>query len=171
MWTEEHRARHEPRLKEMVSTCAVEEIAIWLERADPVRHHAATPYQPIVAAIAWHLRVGGGWRALPAEFPPWRTVYGWFHRWLAAGIFDRLLHDVACLRRQAAGRSPEPTLGIIDTQSVKCIPVRGPRCYDAGKKVLGRKRVALASRRFNPRRTASPGRPAGGRRAADSAGR
>jgi putative transposase len=58
-------------------------------------------------------------------------------------LFDRLLCDVARLRRQAAGRAPEPTLGIIDTQSVTCIPVRGPRGYDAGKKVLGRKRAAL----------------------------
>ena len=50
---------------------------------------------------------------------------------------------MACLRRRAAGRKPEPSLGIVDTQSVKCIPVRGPRGYDAAKKVLGRKRVAL----------------------------
>lgn len=50
---------------------------------------------------------------------------------------------MARLRRQAAGRKPQPTLGIIDTQSVKCIPVRGPRGDDAGQQVLGRKRVAL----------------------------
>ena len=143
MWTEEHRARHDPRLKEMVSTCAVEEMARWLESADPPCSNTATPYRPVVAAIAWHLRVGGGWRALPPGFPPWRTVYGWFRRWLDLGLFERLLCDVARLRRQAAGRSPEPSLAIIDTQSVKCIPVRGPRGYDAGKKVLGRKRVAM----------------------------
>jgi hypothetical protein len=64
-------------------------------------------------------------------------VYGWFRRWLELGLFDRLLCDVALLRRRAAGRTPEPSLGIIDTQSVKCIPVRGPRGYDAAKKVLG----------------------------------
>jgi len=80
---------------------------------------------------------------LPGDFPAWRTVYGWFRRWLELGLFDRLLCDVACLRRRAAGRKPEPSLGIVDTQSVKCIPVRGPRGYDAAKKVLGRKRVAL----------------------------
>ncbi len=143
MWTEAHRARHEAGLKEMVSTCAVEEMARWLERADPPRSEKATPVLPVISAIAWHLRVGGPWRALPGDFPAWRTVYGWFRRWLELGLFDRLLCDVACLRRRAAGRKPEPTLGIIDTQSVKCIPVRGPRGYDAAKKVLGRKRVAL----------------------------
>jgi transposase len=143
MWTEAHRARHEAGLKEMVSTCAVEEMARWLERADPPRSERATPALPVVSAIAWHLRAGGSWRALPRGFPAWRTVYGWFRKWLDLGLFDRLLCDVARLRRRAAGRKTEPRLGVIDTQSVKCIPVRGPRGYDAAKQVLGRKRVAL----------------------------
>jgi putative transposase len=143
MWTKAHRARHEAALKEMVSSCAVEEMARWLERADPPRSERATPTLPVVGAIAWHLRVGGSWRALPGGFPAWRTVYGWFRRWLALGLFDRLLCDIARLRRRAAGRRPEPRLGIIDTQTVKRIPIRGPRGYDAAKKVLGRKRVAL----------------------------
>ena len=143
MWTEAHRARHEAGLKEMVSTCAVEEMARWLERADPPRSGRATPILPVVGAITWPLRVGGSWRALPCGFPAWRTVCGWFRRWMALGLFGRLLCDAAALRRRAAGRRAEPRLGIIDTQSVKCIPVRGPRGYDAAKKVLGRKRVAL----------------------------
>jgi putative transposase len=143
MWTEEHRARHDVRLKGMVSACAVGEIAQWLERADPPRSDRRTPLRPVVAALAWHLRVGGAWRALPAGFPAWRTVYGWFRRWLDLGLFDAVLRAVARLRRRAAGRRPEPRLGILDTQAVKCIGVRGPRGYDAGKKVWGRKRVAL----------------------------
>jgi putative transposase len=143
MWTKAHRARHEAALKGMVSSCAVEEMARWLERTDPPRSERATPTLPVVGAIAWHLRVGGSWRALPGGFPAWRTVYGWFRRWLALGLFDRLLCDIARLRRRAAGRRPEPRLGIIDTQTVKRIPIRGPRGYDAAKKVLGRKRVAL----------------------------
>jgi putative transposase len=149
MWTERHRARHEARLKQMVSRCAAREVAGWLERADPPRSKAATPTLPVVLAIAWHLRVGGGWRALPPGMPPWRTVYGWFRRWLALGLFDRLLRDLAHLRRRAAGRGPKPRLAIIDTQTVKCIPVRGPRGYDAAKRVLGRKRVALVDAEGN----------------------
>ena len=143
MWTEEHRARHDGRLKEMVSARAVGEIARWLERADPPRSDRRTPLRPVVAALAWHLRVGGAWRALPAGFPAWRTVYGWFRRWLDSGVFDAMLRAVARRRRRAAGRRPEPRLCILDTQAVKCIGVRGPRGYDAGKKVWGRKRVAL----------------------------
>src|SRR3712207_2410506 len=62
---------------------------------------------------------------------------------MSLGLFDRLLEDVARRRRRAMGRRAKPRLSIIDTQAVKCIPVRGPRGYDANKKVLGRKRVAL----------------------------
>jgi putative transposase len=143
LWTEAHRARHEPRLKGLVAAHAVEEIAGWLERADPPRSGRATPVRRVVGAIAWHLRVGGPWRALPAGWPPWRTVYGWFRRWLALGLFDALLREVARRRRRKGGRRPGPTLAIVDTQAVKCIAVRGPRGYDAAKGVVGRKRVAL----------------------------
>jgi transposase len=143
VWTEAHRARHEPRLKELVSRCAVEEIARWLGRADPPRSGRATPTRRVVGAIAWHLRVGGAWRSLPAGWPPWRTVYGWFRRWLELGLFEALLRDVARRRRRKVGRRPGPSLGIIDTQAVKCIAVRGPRGYDAAKGAVGRKRVAL----------------------------
>jgi putative transposase len=143
MWTEAHRARHAARLKEMVAAGAVGEIARWLERCDPPRSGRRTPTRPVVAALAWHLRVGGSWRALPAGFPPWRTVYGWFRRWLERGLLDAVLRAVARLRRRAAGRRRAPRLGIIDTQAVRCIGVRGARGYDAGKEIWGRKRVAL----------------------------
>ncbi len=143
MWTRAHRARHDARLKEVVSLHAVGEVARWLERADPPRSARATPYAAVVRGLAWHLRVGGAWRALPFGLVHWRTAYGWLRRWLALGLFEALLRHVAGLRRRAAGRKSEPRLAVIDTQSVACIPVRGPRGYDAAKKVLGRKRVAL----------------------------
>ena len=95
------------------------------------------------AAIAWHLRVGGPWQALPSHLPPWRTVYGWFRRWLDLGLFDRLMREVAVLRRRAAGRRATPTLAIIDTQTVKCIAVHGTRGYDPAKVTVRRKRVVL----------------------------
>src|SRR3954466_8819933 len=143
MWTEAHRARHDARLKEIVSLNAVGQIARWLERADPPRSGRATPYAAVVRAIAWHLRIGGPWRALPTGGPHWRTVYGWFRKWLEQGLFDRLLEDVACRRRRAKGRRAKPRLGIIDTQAVKCIPVRGPRGYDAGKSAPRRRASSM----------------------------
>jgi len=122
---------------------AVAQVVRWLERVDPPRSGRATPYGAVVRAIAWRLRVGGSWRALPDTLPAWRTVYGWFRKWMSLGLFDRLLEAVARRRRRARDRRAKPRLSIIDTQSVKCIPVRGPRGYDAAKKVLGGKRVAL----------------------------
>src|SRR5881398_375447 len=59
MWTEAHRARHDARLKEIVSLHAVAQVARWLERVDPPRSGRATPYGAVVRAIAWPLRVGG----------------------------------------------------------------------------------------------------------------
>src|SRR3954452_6760015 len=132
MWTEAHRARHEPRLKELVSVRAVEELAAWLGRADPPRSGRATPARRVVGAIAWHLRVGGPWRALPPGWPPWRTVSGWFRRRLEPGLFDALLRDVARRRRRKGGRRPGPTPAIVD-------PRRGgasPRAGRAGEPAL-----------------------------------
>ena len=137
MWTEAHRARHEAGLKHLLSLQAVGQIAAWLKRADPPRSGRATPSVAVVAGIWWHLRVGGPWRSLPPGYPPWRTVYGWFRRWQEAGLFDVLLRRVARRRRRARGRTKGPRLAVIDTQSVKCIPVRGPRGYDAAKRWWG----------------------------------
>src|SRR3954469_15976249 len=184
MWTEAHRARHEPGLKGLVAACAVEEIAAWLGRADPPRSGRATPGRRVAGAIAWHRRVGGPWRARPAGWPPWRTVYGRFRRWLELGLFDALLRDVARRRRREGGRRPGPTLAIVDTQAVRGIAVRGPRggaCPpasrrldrgDAAEGVVGRERVALVDAeghwlagRRRARFRAGPGRAGGaGRR-------
>src|SRR3712207_9495849 len=127
----------------MLSLHAVAQVARWLERVDPPRSGRAPPYGAFVRAIAWHLRIGGPWRALPPGGPHWRTVSGWFRKGLEQGLFDRLLGDVARRRRRARGRRAEPRLSIIDPQAVKGIPVRGPRGYDAAKNVLGRQRVSL----------------------------
>ena len=74
MWTDRHRTRHEARLKDMVLQAGLDGVARFLERADPPGRLDATPTGRVLAGIAWHLRRGGGWRALPAGFPPWRTV-------------------------------------------------------------------------------------------------
>jgi transposase len=145
MWTEAHRARHDARLKKIVSTEAAGEIARMIDALDPPSPEGRprTSTRRAAAAIAWHLRVGGPWSALPAGFPPWKTVYGLLRRWLEAGIWDALVVWCVRLRRLAGGRSTRPTLCIIDTRSVKCLAVAGPRGYDAGKKTLGRKHVLL----------------------------
>src|SRR3954471_3756811 len=76
MWTPRHRTRHETRLKDVVVQASLDEVARFLERADPPARPNAQPVRLVMAAIAWHLRTGGAWRDLPAGFPPWRRVYG-----------------------------------------------------------------------------------------------
>ena len=96
----------------------------------------------VVDAIRYVIRNGCTWRALPADFPPWRTVYGLFQRWNATGA-TVALHDALRARaREAAGRYAEPTAAVIDSQSVRAaasVP-RASRGWDNAKKVNGRKR-------------------------------
>src|SRR4051812_49837634 len=104
MWTEAHRARHDAHLKEIVSLNAVAQVARWLERADPPRSRRATPYAAVVRAIAWHLRIGGPWRALPPGGPHWRAVDGWFCQRQEQGRVRRLVGGGARPRRPGRGR-------------------------------------------------------------------
>jgi len=100
------------------------------------------PLRRIVEAILYVDRTGCAWRYLPADFPPWQTVYGYFAAWRDDGTLARL-HDVLRARvRAAAGRDPEPTAAVIDSQSVRAADTvpRATRGWDNAKKVNGRKR-------------------------------
>ena len=93
----------------------------------------------VLNAIRYLARTGCGWRMLPAHFPPWQTVYWWFRRFVRMLLFQTI-HDVAVmLDREGEGRSPQPTGGVIDSQSVKA-PSAKARGFDAAKKTVGRKR-------------------------------
>lgn len=96
----------------------------------------------VLDAVFSLVRGGIAWRALPAEFPPAKTVYGLFRRWAAAGAWVAI-HDALRDRlRIAAGRQSLPTAAVIDSASVRgadTVPARS-RGYDAGKRVNGRKR-------------------------------
>lgn len=93
----------------------------------------------ILNAIRYMTRAGGGWRMLPKDFPPWQTVYWWFRRFVRLLLF-RTIHDVALmLDRERQGREASPTAGVVDSQTVKA-PSAKRRGYDAGKKIVGRKR-------------------------------
>ena len=85
------------------------------------------------------VRSGCGWRMLPVHFGAWQTVYGWF-RELARRFLFQTIHDIELmLDRERQGREQSPSAGVIDSQSVKA-PHAETRGYDAGKKIVGRKR-------------------------------
>jgi putative transposase len=87
-------------------------------------------------------RTGCAWRYLPADFPPWQTVYTYFTAWRDDGTLARLHAQLRALVRAAAGRQAQPTAAIIDSQSVRAADTvpRASRGWDNAKKVNGRKR-------------------------------
>jgi putative transposase len=98
----------------------------------------------ILDAVFYVLKSGCPWRLLPREFPPWKTVYDWFRRWRIDGTWERLNAQLRERLRCRLGREPNPSAGIVDSQSARTSGVGGQeRGFDPAKQVEGRKRHLL----------------------------
>jgi putative transposase len=145
-WTAEDRRTYAPAIQEMVRQGMIVRLARTIEAIDPQpdigRRRVWSSL--IMLQALWHLaRDGCAWRRLPPAFPPRTTVWSRLDRWRKLKVLERALAVVVACHRLARGRARRPTAGIVDTQSVKTGPQAGPRGYDAGKKIRGRKRVLL----------------------------
>jgi len=94
----------------------------------------------VVEAILFILSTGCQWRALPREFPPYSTVQGYFYAWRDTGLWQRIVRALVRRARRKLGRKPRPTAAVIDSQSAATTQAGGPRGFDPGKRVYGRKR-------------------------------
>ncbi len=117
------------------------------ERVAPLFDPEGRPGRPpkygrrsMLDAALYVLRSGCSWRLLPKDFPPHNTVYRSFRRWQAKGLFEELYDELRALWREREHRAPDPTAGVVDSQSIRTSPQGGVHGFDAGKKVKGRKR-------------------------------
>ncbi len=146
MWTEQTRgrmARIAQKTKRYPSDLTDEEwarIEPLIPKASRRGRRRGVDFREIINAVRYLVRSGCGWRMLPIHFPPWQTVYWWFRR-LARRFLFQTIHDLCLmLDRELAGREASPSAGVIDSQSVKAPAPGAQRGYDAGKKIVGRKR-------------------------------
>jgi transposase len=103
----------------------------------PQRRHAR---REVFNALRWIVHTGAPWRYLPGEFPPWEAVYQQTRRWLAAGVFEVMVHDLRAMLRWAIGRNAQPSAAIVDRATRQSTPESGHRAgYDGYKRRKGSK--------------------------------
>ena len=115
---------------------AVPYLALVLEDAPQCTHDL----REVFNRLRWLLRTGSPWRYMPHDLPPWEAVYQQTRRWLSAGAFEAMVHDLRVLLRLSGVRAPEPTAIILDSRTLQSTPESGARAgYDGAKRKKGSK--------------------------------
>jgi transposase len=103
----------------------------------PQREH---DLREVLNGLRWIVRTGSAWRYMPHDLPPWEAVYQQTQRWLRAGVFEEMIHDLRVLLRLSKGRASEPTAAIVDSRTLRSTPESGHRGgYDGHKGKKGSK--------------------------------
>jgi transposase len=114
--------------------------APYLTLMDTAAPQRTYPLREVFNALRWLVRTGAHWRMLAHDLPPWPTVHQQTRRWLAAGCFEAMVHDLRVVLRLAAGREAEPSAAIFDSQTRPSSPESGARAgYDGHKRKRGSK--------------------------------
>ena len=101
----------------------------------PQREHSL---REVFNGLRWIVRAGAAWRLMPHDLPPWHTVYQQSQRWLKAGGFEAMVHDLREVLRVAQGRNPQPSAAIFDSRTLQSTPESGTRAgYDGAKRRRG----------------------------------
>ena len=115
-------------------------VAPYLTLMDEGAPQRRYPLREVFNGLRYIVRGGLQWRLMPHDLPPWPVVYQQTRRWLAAGCFDAIVHDLRVLLRLAAGRAPEPTAAVWDSRTLQSTPESGGRAgYDGAKRKKGSK--------------------------------
>src|ERR671918_2854922 len=94
----------------------------------------------VLNGLRWVVRTGSAWRYMPNDLPPWEAVYQQTQRWLNAGVFETIVHDLRVVLRLAEGREGQPSAAIFDSRTLQSTPESGPRAgYDGAKRKRGSK--------------------------------
>jgi len=103
----------------------------------PQREH---DLREVFNGLRYIVRGGNAWRMMPNDLPPWEATYQQAQRWIAAKVFEEMVHDLRELLRMAQGRAPEPTAAIADSRTLQGTPESGGRAgYDGAKRKKGSK--------------------------------
>ncbi len=115
-------------------------VAAYLTLMRPDALQRVHDVRDVYNALRWILRAGAPWRYLPTNFPPWAAVYQQTQRWIAAGVFEDMVHDLRVLLRWLQDRADTPTAAILDSRTSQSTPESGHRAgYDGAKRRKGSK--------------------------------